>query len=74
MIPSVVMSRAAAKPVISIVLAPETLTRIDGIADRMRRSRSSIIELLCLDAMDRQPGDGTFKVGIIHTEASEARA
>jgi predicted transcriptional regulator len=61
------------KPVVSIVLDPSTLQRIDRIADKMRRSRSAIVELLCLDALDRQSTD-TIKVGIIHPQHEAARA
>jgi hypothetical protein len=42
------------KPVVSIVFDASTLSRIDRIADRMRRSRSSIVELLCLGVMIRR--------------------
>jgi predicted transcriptional regulator len=67
------MGRPAAKPVLSIVLSSETLARIDRVSDKMRRSRSSIIELLCLDALDRQTTD-TLRVGIIHEQREGTRA
>jgi predicted transcriptional regulator len=65
------MSRPMSKPVVSIVFDASTLSRIDRIADRMRCSRSSIVELLCLDALERQSSD-TLKVGIIHPPQHEA--
>ena len=60
------------KPVVSIVFDDPLLARIDRIADRMRRTRSSIVVSLCLDALERQPTD-TIKVGIIHEQRDDVR-
>ena len=65
------MTKRRAKPVTTL-FAETTLARIDRLAGNMRRSRSSIVELLCLDALDRQSGD-TLKVGIIHPQHEAAR-
>ena len=62
------------RPITSIVWEDAAvLARVDRIAERMNRSRSSIVSLLVLDALERQPGD-TLRVGIIHEQRDAARA
>jgi hypothetical protein len=62
------------RPITSIVWETDALlARIDSIATKVQRSRSSIVNLLCLDALDRQSSD-TIKVGIIHEQRDGLRA
>ena len=61
------------KPIVSIAISADLLARVDRLSDRMRRSRSSIVCLLLIDALARQAGNGTTDQRTLDADNDGAR-